>query len=354
MPDNTTSKDKKQEVLPDYNLLRKPLSKLSKDLKSLNKTVVKVTKSLTGITKIDLDKLETPLNNNVDSRVPATAPEDYPALSKTPISSPVISTIQSQTSSPQVEPVKPADNGDKQSNNVIDTKKSPPNSEKSPAKPPTFISKVTEKLRDTLENVTSKETVSKDSFLYKTMERVGDSVATVKDKLKNQPKINKILESSSSTLNTIKEKLKDQPVINKALEKSSTALDNIKNNLKEQPKKLAESAIKFGKEGWQEQKEMDTPLMKVISGVKELGKGNITGAAKQVMSAKSAYNETQKPDKDKTKPTETKQTPVNSISNQTSTTNSSTTNDNSSVTNITGIQQFNEKLDESKSEAKRS
>jgi len=330
MPDNTTEPNTEGQPAPDFNLLRKSLSRLAKNFDLLNKASLKTTKSLSKIAEVNVDKLQE-TSQQTDTRVPAVAPSDYPSLQKNNnTSSPVVTTVQSQTTSSSDAA-------------VTDKAKNDTEPKKPSAKPPTFITKMTERLRDTFENVTSKATVSKDSFMYKTMERVGNTVTSVKEKLKDQPKINKILESSSGALTTIKEKLKDQPTINKVLEKSSTALGNIKDNLKEQPKKLAESAVKFGKEGWQEQKEMNTPLMKVIAGVKELGKGNITGAAKQVMSAKDSYNKIQKPDSKKEK-TNTSNPPQTNNKQTPTKTNTSTDN---TTPNITGIQQFNEKLDES-------
>ena len=345
MPEPLKKKMTDSEVLPDYNLLRKTLSRLVDNFDTLNQTVVETTKTISKISKIDADRIQSQ-ETVTDTRVPAVAPEDYPVIEKnTSLGSPVIKTVQSQTTT------QPVSTNAKQGVENEQTKNTHSNEGK-PAKPPTFISKITEKLKDTFENVTTQQTVSKDSFMYKTMERVGDSVITIKEKLKEQPKINKILETSSTAIATIKERLKDHPGLTKVMEKTTGTLSNIKDNLKEQPKKIAQSAIKFGKEGWQEQKEMNTPLMKIIAGVKDLGKGNITGAAKQIMSAKDTYTDIRSETAKQGKQNEDKSSDqLNNINTaEARSVKSGSTKDTTNIQNInnltTSLEQNTKKLDE--------
>ena len=362
MPDETTSDT---ETLPDFNLLRKPISSLAETLDKLTVTATAAVKSLSRIVDIDVSKLKQ--DPGSDSREPAIATSEYPRVEK-PLNttSPIASSISTQTSetppvskeSPQVnqssEPVKVEKTSQPTLINPTPgaTDQTPGETSEPTKKPPTFLTKTMDRIRDTFKNVTNQKTTNNNTFLQKTMTRVSESMQSVKERLKEQPKINKLLENSSTILGGIKDKLKDNPTLNKLIESSTNTLSNIKDNLKEQPKQIKDSVIKFGKEGLAEQKEMDTPIMKIFRGAKELGKGNIMGAIKQAGEATSSYSEVKQ--KDSKSEHDQAKNKTSNISEsqpaQTTTSNNDTVSTNTqNNVNITGLDNFSSKLEENTS-----
>ena len=67
------------QTSPDFNLLRKPLSRFADTLGKYTGQMVKTTKGLTGISKVDKTKLD---DTSQDTRQPDVDSDQYPRVSR--------------------------------------------------------------------------------------------------------------------------------------------------------------------------------------------------------------------------------------------------------------------------------
>ena len=160
MPEDT-------QTPPDFNLLRKPLSRFADTLGKYTGQMVKTTKGLTGISKVDTKAITGTIQ---DTRQPSIDSGQYPQISKKPTYGAALTLPEQSTSKSEASEKRPTTVD-------ISEKKPPVGKDK-----PTMASKSINRVNDTYKNIISSQKPKGDTLLSSIMNRTRDSIDNSKER----------------------------------------------------------------------------------------------------------------------------------------------------------------------------
>ena len=255
-------------VLPDFNLLKKPLADFANGLQTTSVILPVVNKNLTKLTTLNFTEILKKFNDS-NTNDPAPLQSSVP-VKKTNTSNPISESIPQSAQSPvkeQPSPVKEQSSPVKeQPPVVVNNQPQPPTGYgsfgRAPAPPEikkSFLSNTLEKIQNTFNNVSN------------TMERTGDSFATTIFKSIKQRGKQSLIDAKEGYRSGV------TGTVNKTGGGST----------------VSDVANKLG-DMWKDQRDHETPLTKMVDAFKSFKSGNFKEGFKGIGGAASAYNDVAK------------------------------------------------------------
>ena len=260
-------------VLPDFSILRKPLSDLATSLDGLPEIVNKLRKGITSLVKIDTNTVQDKILTS-QTQKPTELASQLPVQPLKPLESLISSTTDNLVST---------DTEDNNKTQDTDTDKPVP---------------VVSNVNTTNNKYTTTQTNPWTSLYNNNEESVSNTQNTTQDNNQNTTLISKLLGGVQNTVKNISSRRENtgetflQSVMNISKDKIKHAKLNVQDGwsagrIGEEPKQsgmLSGIGEWFG-DAWKEQREMGTPAAATVDAFKALKSGNVKDVIKSTVSA---------------------------------------------------------------------